>query len=56
MKIRTSFFFASILIFLLAIFSCASSDSSEESEEIVPVVEISDKANSVSETEKKYFF
>jgi len=52
MKIRTSFFFASILIFLLAIFSCASSDSSEESEEIVPVVEISDNANSVSETEK----
>ena len=52
MKIRTSFFFASILIFLLAIFSCASSDSSEESEEIVPVVEISDSANSVSDAEK----
>lgn len=52
MKIRTSFFFASILIFLLAIFSCASSDSSEESEEIVPVVEISDNANSVSDAEK----
>ncbi|MBO5400456.1 MAG: hypothetical protein J6A14_01315 [Spirochaetaceae bacterium] len=52
MKIRTSFFFASILVFLLAIFSCASSDSSEESEEIVPVVEISDNANSVSDAEK----
>lgn len=52
MKIRTSFFFASILIFLLAIFSCASSDSSEEPEKIVPVVEISDNANSVSDAEK----
>lgn len=52
MKIRTSFFFASILIFLLAIFSCASSDSSEDAEEIVPVVEISDNANSVSDAEK----
>lgn len=52
MKIRTNFFFASILVFLLAIFSCASSDSSEESEEIVPVVEISDNANSVSDAEK----